>query len=150
MTGNLGPAAFPPIQELLPHRGRMLLLDEVTAAGPGAVTCRVVIRMDSTFAEAGRVPGLVALEYMAQAVGAYAGLKARGLGQSVRIGYLLGSRDVTLPGSDFHAGDELFVEARHQFGDEAIGAFDCIVRLRGEVVASGCLNVYQGEGRADA
>jgi predicted hotdog family 3-hydroxylacyl-ACP dehydratase len=141
---------FPPIQELLPHRGRMLLLDGVVAAGPSFVTCRVVIRSDSSFAEAGRVPGLVALEYMAQAVAAYAGLKARGLGQPVRIGYLLGSRDVTLPGRDFQAGDELLVDAQHQFGDEAIGAFDCEVTLRGEVVASGCLNVYQGEGKAVA
>jgi len=148
VSEGTGQAAFPPIEQLLPHRGRMLLLDEVVSVSPGGVTCRVRIRADSTFAEAGRVPGLVALEYMAQAVGAYAGLKGRALGQPVRIGYLLGSRDVTLPGRDFLAGDELLVEARHQFGDEAIGAFDCTVRLRGELVASGCLNVYQGEGRA--
>lgn len=142
--------SFPPIQDLVPHRGRMLLLDEVVEAAPGLVVCRVLVRPDSTFAEEGSVPGLVALEYMAQAVAAYAGLKARGLGQPVRIGYLLGSRDVALPPADFQAGDELLIEARHQFGEEAIGAFDCRVVLRGQVVASGCLNVYQGDGKVDA
>jgi predicted hotdog family 3-hydroxylacyl-ACP dehydratase len=126
----------------------MRLLDEVVAAAPGAVACRVLIRSDSTFAEDGRVPGLVALEYMAQAVAAYAGLRARGQGQPVRIGYLLGSREVALPPEDFQAGDELLVEARHQFGEDAIGAFDCHVVLRGQVVASACLNVYQGDRKA--
>ena len=133
---------FPPIRELLPHRGKMLLLDEVVDAGPASVTCRVHIRSSSSFVEAGRVPGLVALEYMAQTVGAYAGLRAREQGGPVRIGYLLGSRDVQLSGRDFLVGDDLVVEAHHVFGDEAIGAFDCKVTRLGTVEASGRLNVY--------
>ena len=147
MSGAAIPVAFPPVADMLPHRAPMVLLDEIVAAGPGYATCRVEIRQSSTFAENGRVPGLVAIEYMAQTVGVYAGLKARHQGLPVRIGYLLGSRDVVLPGEDFRVGDVLEVEARHQFGDEAIGAFDCAVRRRGQVVASGCLNVFQGDGK---
>lgn len=145
MTQPQGAGArdFPPLRELLPHRGKMLLLDEVVDAGPTSVTCRVHIRSNSSFVEAGRVPVLVALEYMAQAVGAFAGLKARERGGPVRIGYLLGSRDVQFSGRDFRLGDDLLVEAHHVFGDEAIGAFDCKVTRRGTIEASGCLNVYQ-------
>jgi predicted hotdog family 3-hydroxylacyl-ACP dehydratase len=139
---------FPPVRELVPHRGPMLLLDEVVASGPDFAACRVVIRPDSTFVEGGRVPGLVAVEYMAQTVAAYAGLKARGQGQPVRIGYLLGTRELSLEIDEFQVGDDLLIEVRHQFGDEIIGAFDCTVRCRGRIVASGCLNVYQG-GRED-
>jgi predicted hotdog family 3-hydroxylacyl-ACP dehydratase len=142
MTSRQDAAGFPPIRELMPHRGKMLLLDEVVDAGPTSVTCRVQIRSSSSFVEAGRVPGLVALEYMAQAVGAFAGLRARERGGPVRIGYLLGSRDVELSGRDFLVGDDLRVEAQHVFGDEAIGSFDCKVTRRGTVEASGRLNVY--------
>lgn len=138
------PSTFPPVGDLLPHSGHMLLLDEVVASGPGFVLCRVVIRPDSTFIEDARVPGIVAIEYMAQAVGVYAGLNARDRGLPVRIGYLLGTRELILDVDEFRVGDELLVEAKHQFGDELIGAFDCKVRLLGQVVATGCLNVYQG------
>lgn len=135
---------FPPVKDLLPHRGRMVLLDRVVSADPGSVTCCVTIRPDSTFVEGGRVPGLVAIEYMAQAVAVYAGLKAKSQGQPVRIGYLLGTRELVLDVDAFDVADELLVEVRHQFGDEQIGAFDCTVVRRGQVVAAGCLNVYQG------
>ncbi len=146
MSGPLATPPFPPVEALLPHSGRMLLLDEVVAVAPDRVACRVTLRDGSTFADAGRVPGAVALEYMAQAIGVYAGLRARGLGEPVRIGYLLGTRMLTLPPDDFRAGDELLVEARHECGDEHLGAFECSVTLRGETVAQGCLKVFQGDG----
>lgn len=148
MSASEQAPAFPPVVELLPHRGRMLLLDEVVASGPGFTACRVVIRPDSSFVEGGRVPGLVAIEYMAQTVAAYAGLEARGQGRPVRIGYLLGTRELSLEIDEFQVGDDLLIEVHHQFGDELIGAFDCTVRCRGRIVASGCLTVYQG-GRED-
>jgi predicted hotdog family 3-hydroxylacyl-ACP dehydratase len=146
MTAADPAARFPPVSELLPHRGRMLLLDEVVATGPGFVACRVTIQPGSAFLEDGRVPNLVAIEYMAQTVGAYAGLQAKRQGLPVKIGYLLGTRELVLDVDSFLVGDELRVEAHHQFGDERIGAFDCRVLLRGTIVATGCLNVYLGAG----
>jgi predicted hotdog family 3-hydroxylacyl-ACP dehydratase len=122
----------------------MLLLDEVVASGPGYISCRASIREDSTFLEDGAVPSLVAIEYMAQTVGAFAGLQARSHDLPVRIGYLLGTRELVLDVDSFRLGDELLVEASHQFGDDRIGAFDCKVVLRGKIVAAACLNVYLG------
>jgi predicted hotdog family 3-hydroxylacyl-ACP dehydratase len=122
----------------------MLLLDEVVAAGPGFISCRALIRAGSTFLEDEAVPNLVAIEYMAQTVGAYAGLQARSQGLPVRIGYLLGTRELVLDVDSFRLGDDLLVEARHQFGDDRIGAFDCKLVRRGTIVAAACLNVYLG------
>lgn len=149
MTATALPSRFPPVSELLPHRGRMLLLDEVVASGPGFVSCRVSIRPDSVFLEGGGVPSLVAIEYMAQTIAAYAGLQARSQGLPVRIGYLLGTRELALDVDFFRVGDELLVEAHHQFGDERIGAFDCRVVVGGHVVAAGRLNVYLGGEEED-
>jgi predicted hotdog family 3-hydroxylacyl-ACP dehydratase len=123
----------------------MVLLDEVVEADGPRVLCRVTIRPDAPFAEAGRVPGVIALEYMAQAIGVYAGLRARGRGRPPRIGYLLGTRELTLEVDAFDAGDVLLVEASHVWGDEQLGSFDCAVRRAGATVAAATINVYQGE-----
>jgi len=137
---------LPPIASVVPHSGTMLLLDEVVAFDGHRVVCRVRLRPDSTFMDAGRVRAIVALEYMAQAVAAFAGLRARFAGESVQIGYLLGTRELRLAVDDFEAGDELLVEAAHVWGEEQLGSFDCTVSEGGRKVASATLNVYQSGG----
>ncbi|HET9598486.1 MAG TPA: 3-hydroxylacyl-ACP dehydratase [Anaeromyxobacteraceae bacterium] len=137
-------SGLPPIASVVPHSGRMLLLDEVVAFDGSRVVCRVRLRPGSTFMEAGRVRAIVALEYMAQAVAAFAGLRARAAGEAVRVGFLLGTRELRLEVEGFQAGDELVVEATHVWGDEELGSFDCAVRQAERQVASATLNVYQG------
>lgn len=138
-------SALPPVADLLPHRPPMILLDGVVAAELEAVTCRVVLTRESMFMEGDRVQAAVALEWMAQCAGVYAGLRARGRGEVPRIGYLLGTRSLELHVDEFRAGDELIVHAKHVFGDEQIGNFDCHVDRRGERVAAATLSVYQGD-----
>jgi predicted hotdog family 3-hydroxylacyl-ACP dehydratase len=135
---------FPPVAELLPHAGAMVLLDEVVEHAEERLVARVRLHAGSVFAEGGRIPALVAIEYMAQAIGAYAGMRARAAGEPVRIGYLLGTRDLALELDAFDAGDELLVEARHVWGDEQLGSFECAVSRAGRVVATALVNVYQG------
>lgn len=135
---------FPPIADLLPHSGAMVLLDEVVEHGEERIVTRVKLHASSLFAEGGRIPALVAIEYMAQTIGAYAGMRARALGQPIRIGYLLGTRELALRVDAFDPGDELVVEARHVFGDEQLGSFDCVVSRAGTAVASALVSVYQG------
>jgi predicted hotdog family 3-hydroxylacyl-ACP dehydratase len=122
----------------------MVLLDDVVEHGDGRIVTRVRLHRASLFAEEGRVPALVAIEYMAQTIGAYAGMRARASGQPIQAGYLLGTRELTLAVDAFEPGDELLVEARHVFGDEQLGSFQCTVTCRGIGVATGLVNVYQG------
>jgi len=144
-----GGPIFPPLTELVPHRPPMLLLDEVVAweaEGEGErVECRVALRPDSPFVEGGTVPATIAIEYMAQCIAVHAGLRGHARREPVRIGYLLGAREVTLEADEFRVGDELRVEAFHLWGDDAMGSFSCAVRRAGVVVARGTLNVYRGD-----
>jgi predicted hotdog family 3-hydroxylacyl-ACP dehydratase len=135
---------LPPVEELLPHRERMLLLDEVREAGEASIACGVVLREASPFVENGRVNAIVAIEYMAQCVGAWVGLQDRRNGQPIRIGYLVGSREVTFAVDDFVVGDDLRVEASRLWGDDSLGHFACRVERGGATVAEGVLNVYRG------
>jgi predicted hotdog family 3-hydroxylacyl-ACP dehydratase len=136
---------LPPLRELVPHRPPMLLLDEVVAWNGGRAECLVVLRDDSPFVEAGRVSAMLAVEYMAQCVAACAGLQGHSRGEAVRVGYLVGAREITLPSEPFRVGDVLRIFAQHVWGDDALGNFRCSVERGGEVVAQATLNVYRGD-----
>ena len=138
---------WPSLHELVPHRPPMLLLDEVVAFDGESATCALVVRPDALFAENGRVPAWVALEYCAQCVAAFAGLRARAGGGEPRVGMLVAARDLTLETDFFAAGDALLVDARLVFGELRVGRFECQVRRAGAVVAKASLSVYQPEDR---
>ena len=67
---------FPPIAELVPHSGRMLLLDRVVAADADSLQAEVDITAASMFAGEHGVGNWIGIEYMAQAVAAFAGWQA--------------------------------------------------------------------------
>lgn len=137
--------AAPPIAELLPHRGPALLLDEVIAHAPERVTCRVTLREGAAYACDGRVPAIVAIEYMAQTIGAWVGLRALARGEPVRIGFLLGTRELRLDVESFAVGDVLEIDAEHVWGDSALGSFRCVVRRASDVLAEATINAFQGD-----
>ncbi len=137
-------SALPPIAELLPHTPPMILLDEMVSVDGQKVVCRVKVRPDSMFVEDGKVPALVAIEYMAQAIGASVGLVAKTAGKPVKVGFLLGTRELALSVDYFEVGDELLVESERLFGEQVIGSFKSSVTRQGVEVASALVNVYQG------
>lgn len=137
--------SFPPIEQLLPHRPPMLLIDEVVAFDGESVECAVEIRESSTFFEPGGVPAWVALEYCAQTVAAYAGLKAHRTGGQPRIGLLVAARELTLQTAVFRAGERLRIRAHREFGEERVGRFACEVWCDGRAVAKASLSVYLPE-----
>ena len=136
---------YPPIVELVPHRPPMLLLDRVLSYDGERVVCETVLGAGSPFVEQGRVPAVVGIEYMAQAIAAGAGLSARDKGDgTTRMGFLLGCRDLTIAVDNFQVGDRLTVEARRTWGEKELGSFACKVCRGDEVLVEGALTVYQG------
>jgi predicted hotdog family 3-hydroxylacyl-ACP dehydratase len=141
-------AAFPPVRELLPHRGRAVLLGAVLAHDATSTTCSVdpdgggLYRDDD-----GSIPAWVGLEYMAQAIAAHGGLVDREAGTPTRPGFFLGSRRLAFATGRFAKGQALEVTARHLRGSAGMLAFDCSVREAGheEPVVSGVLTVYLSE-----
>src|SRR4051812_987193 len=95
----------PPVAALLPHRPPMLLLDEVCAVAQAGLTCRAVVRATSLFVREGQAHVVLALEYMAQTVAAFVGLRALARGEPIRVGYLVGSREVVFEVDHLAVGD---------------------------------------------
>lgn len=132
-----------PIDALLAHRPPMLLLDKVVAYDDTTIVASVTITESSLFLTREGVPGHVAIEYMAQACGAFAGAQALDAGEPVKIGFLLGTRMCRVLRPWCRVGDRLTVTASIVFRDEQMAAFDCRIEIDGQLAADAQLKVYQ-------
>jgi predicted hotdog family 3-hydroxylacyl-ACP dehydratase len=137
------PVSLPPIESLVPHRPPMLLLDAVTSHAETSIECTVTPRADGLFNEGGTVPNVIAIEYMAQAVAALAGLQHHQAGQAPRIGYLIGSRQLVLHVEHFRVGEALSVHAQSIWQDRQSAQFECRVQRGAACLAEATLTVYE-------
>lgn len=138
--------AYPPLEELLPHRPPMLLLDALVAAEDKAVTCRVTLREGAPFVRAGRASALLALEYFAQAVAALFAFKARSAdAPPFRGGVLLGARELELAAPHLRVGDTLDVTCREHWASGPVAHYQCALHRGDERVAAGAITVLRGD-----
>ena len=135
---------LPPPSAVLPHKAPMILIDELVAATDTTLTARVLLRDDSPLVQDGRISSLVAIEYMAQAIAAMAGLRELARGDPVKLGFLLGCRELTLAVPELRSGDVLTVEVEETWRTVELGHYQCSVSRDGRSIASGVLSVYQG------
>jgi len=134
---------YPPPAELLPHGPPMVFLEEIVEWHDRTAICRVKVRADSPLVSHGRVRAVAAIEYMAQCVGVCTALRARARGAPLRMGYLVGARQVTLETGSFEVGEELLVQATTDHDSDDLGIFLCSVRRGDDVVAEATLSVYR-------
>lgn len=132
------------IRLLLPHSGPMVLLDRVTAADDENLYAEVRIRSDSLFCVDGGVGAWVGLEYMAQAIGAYAGYHARLRGEPTKLGYLLGTRRYECARPIFAVGTLLRIHVRRVLQNEnGLASFACRIDDENGQAAVANLTVFQ-------
>lgn len=135
---------LPDIRALLPHSGPMVLLDQVVSADAESLCAEVRVREDSLFCIDGAVGAWVGLEYMAQAIGAYAGYRARLRGEPVRIGYLLGTRHYDCKQPRFALGSVLKIHVMRVLqSKDGLFSFDCRIDDENGTLASANLTVFQ-------
>jgi predicted hotdog family 3-hydroxylacyl-ACP dehydratase len=125
------------IGEIVPHAGRMSLLDEMVSYDFEHIVVAATIRENSEFFESGRgVPAWIGIEYMAQAVAAFSGIEDVQAGIKPQIGLLLGTRRYTCTVSEFAVGMRLEIGARLAMRDESnLVAFHCEIRHAGKQLA---------------
>ena len=132
------------IEDVVPHRGAMLLLDRLLAADEERVVVEGHVRHGQLFATDAGLPSYVGIEMMAQAIAAWAGCRAHRLGQTVKLGFLLGTRRFACTRTHFPYGARIEVLAhREVMGDNGLGMFACTLSLEGEVVAEAMLSVFE-------
>ena len=131
------------VEELVPHSGSMSLLDDIVSYGDDWLHAKVNITADSMFVEEQGVPTLVGIEYLAQAVAAYAGLQERKDGGKPKLGFLLGVRKYLCSTDFFPIGATLILKVQLEMqAENGLNVFQCIL-ISDEIEASARLNVFQ-------
>ncbi|MFC3284907.1 ApeP family dehydratase [Litchfieldella rifensis] len=137
------------IAPYLPHRHGMCLLDTLLEVGDEYLHAEVTPRRGDLFAGTDGIPGWVGLEWLAQAVAAWAGVQAVSHGDAPQIGFLLGTRRYQCQTPWFAFDQPIRIEVELDFrADNGLGAFrGRLLGSDGQPLATTTLNVFQPESR---
>ena len=134
------------IRTLIPHSGLMCLLDEVTQWDDRCIVCITNTHRDpvNPLRRSGRLSGLHAFEYGAQAAAVHGGLRARSVGTTAAPGYLAGLRDGRLHVTRLdHIHLPLRICATRLFGDRGNTVYECMISAANVVVAEGRIIIVE-------
>jgi predicted hotdog family 3-hydroxylacyl-ACP dehydratase len=136
---------LPPIDEILRHRGTMLLLDRIIESTINSAIAEYIPRPDAWYADSeGEMPGWVGIEMMAQTVAAHVGMMKRKTGLPPKQGVLLGTRRYTSSVSRFIANKPLRIYVNMVYSDDSgLGAYECHIRSEDDELASAMLKLYE-------
>ena len=138
---------YPPVAEILPHRGPAVLIHEVIEDHRDGIRVLARVGRDHPYLVPGLgVPAWVGIELMAQAAAAHAGLKARRSQKPPNAGMLLGTRRFEALEPWFPENTELEVVAEQEFGatgEGGVSACICSIRSGGRTFATATLVVLE-------
>jgi 3-hydroxyacyl-[acyl-carrier-protein] dehydratase len=132
--------------ELMPHRGRMLLIGELAGCEGDVAHTELVVSDDNPFVgEDGRLETLAMVELLAQLSAAQKGYRAKLEGRSASIGYLVGVKDFEIL-RPVAAGDRLRLEIRRTFSMGQVSLVDGEIKVDGaQPAARGTLKLWEEE-----
>lgn len=136
---------LPPIEELIPHRETMLLLDRLIAFDNASTTTEYMPRGDAWYAdEQGNMPAWIGIELMAQTVAAHVGLLKRHEGAPPKQGALLGTRSYRSTVPFFATNKALCIHVIMVYRDPGgLGAYDCSITHGDEELATATIKVFE-------
>ena len=128
---NLLSADGLPADQFVPHEGSISLLDKVLTCDAESLRASAIVRVDNPFLLDGVVPASIGLEYMAQAIAAWAGLRAIEE-ESIKLGFLVGTRSYVVSEGHFVVGTVLVVFVKRIIeGNSGLNVFDCEIKFSG-------------------
>ena len=134
------------IRTLIPHSGLMCLLDEVAQWDDRSIVCITNTHRDpvNPLRRGGRLSGLHAFEYGAQAAAVHGGLRARLMDTVAAPGYLAALRDGRLHVSRLdNIQLPLRICATRLFGDRANTVYEFLISSANVVVAEGRIIIVE-------
>ena len=132
------------IRTLIPHAGRMCLLDRVLTWDDEAILCTSETHRDpgNPLRRDGRLSALHAFEYGAQAAAVHGGLRARSAGVAAPPCYLAALRGAHLQVMRLDdIASPLEVRAHHLFGEAGNAIYECHVSAGDALLAEGRITI---------
>ena len=138
-------AAYPPLEQLLPHRPPMILIDRLLEANEQEAICEVTITPESMFLEAAGVPAFVGIEYMAQSIAAHGSYQHYLVNESIAVGLLMGTRRLETVCQFFALGETLRIHVSHVWGTHELMRFRCTITaaITGALLQHAELHVFK-------
>ena len=134
------------IEDLIPHRAPMVLIDKLIAYQADHVTAQVTIEATSPYFDdaLNGVPNYVGIEYMAQTIAALAGIEAKQAKRDIRLGFLLGSRKLVLNQNRYQLDHIYQIHVQRLYQEESgLAVFECKITEQDDLIASANVNVFQ-------
>lgn len=130
---------------LLPHKGRMFLLDRAIDVDYDdySIKTQVDVTENSMFYDEalGGIPTYITFEYMAQSISALSGFANRRKGLPPKIGVILSVSDFKTFVPVLKVGSTVTVADYHQDAVDRVFTFNCTAHVGDTLVASGRLTV---------
>lgn len=146
------PDPAPPQSELrplVPHAGAMSILHRVLRVDADSLDAEAELGPQDLFCIDGHIGGWMGIEYMAQAVAAWAGWQARQRGAPPPLGLLVGTRSYASAVDTLPFGLLRIQVVRQFMADNGLGQFDCALQdAHGQELARAALTVFEPPGGA--
>ena len=143
--GIMHSVLFDDVEALLPHSGDMVLISGVTSWEENNITVFVNQDGSSIFADKeGSVAAWIGVEYMAQAIGVFAGIEAKLNDEPIRLGLLLGTRKYSCRVGSFPINSHLTIKAERIFFERyGVALFACSIHSDEQLLAEAEIKAIQ-------
>ena len=133
------------MSELVPHDGNMCFLSSVEAFDEKSLHAKARIESTNPFLIGRTISNWLGIEYMAQAIAAWAGIRGRNKGEPPKVGLLLGTREYNGDSPAFQLHDELDIYISQVVASKNnLAVFKCRIEYKeGQIEAT--INVFMPE-----
>jgi predicted hotdog family 3-hydroxylacyl-ACP dehydratase len=133
------------VEDLLPHRGRMLLIDEILKVDTESAISRSRVTEAWPLFDGVGVPALMIIELVAQTCGLLNGLcRIQEQGEdSEKRGFLVGIKMAKLYIENLPLGESILTEARNRFKFEGFREIEGFAKMGSKLVGEVTLQVVQ-------
>jgi predicted hotdog family 3-hydroxylacyl-ACP dehydratase len=135
------------VSELVPHKGKMLLLDRVQSYSVEnvCITTEIDVTRDNLFYEVdlGGIPAWVAFEYMAQSISALSGIYGRSKGEKPKVGFIMSVSGFKADIPVFKEGETVVVTVHETVRMDKAVTFDGVAKIGDKLAVSATLNTVE-------
>ncbi len=141
------PKAYPEIEALLPHRGRMLLIDQVVEIEGDRAVSRATPSDRWPTSDGSQVSSLLIIELVAQTSGLSNGLEwLTTEGRDVEVkGWLVGVKKAALHVGAIPLGKEIITETRNSFEFEGFREIEGSCKIADTIIGEAVLQVVRAD-----
>jgi predicted hotdog family 3-hydroxylacyl-ACP dehydratase len=134
------------LQTLIPHRGKMLLLDRIIEYDiEGSMRAEYDITKDCLFYDstAGGVPAWAGFELMAQTISALAGIRSRERGETPKFGFIISIPFMQIEIPVFRLGSRVDIRVKEFDRTDLVYTFEGEIFLEDKKVMEGRIMVME-------